>query len=54
MTIDKSVLGEIVERLAEAVAAVERGNNRAAGVRQAWDCARTVLATGETPHACAK
>lgn len=52
VSIDKGVLGEITERLAQAVGAIERGNNRAAGVRRLWTCVDAIMRTGVTPAGC--
>ena len=52
MTIDKGILLEIYERLAEAIAAVARGNIRAVGVRLERDCTAAVLATGAPGPGC--
>lgn len=52
-TIDRGVLGELYERLAEAVGAVERGNVRAGGVRRLWTCVDTILRTGVVAQGCA-
>jgi hypothetical protein len=53
VSIDKGVLAELVERTAQAIAAVERGNNRAAGVKALWSCVDTIMRTGVTPAGCA-
>ncbi len=53
MTIDKGVLSELLERFGAAIGAVERGNNRAAGVKTLWSCVDSIMRTGVTPAACA-
>jgi len=52
VSIDKGVLAELVERAAQAIGAVERGNHRAAGVKALWSCVDTIMRTGVTPAAC--
>jgi len=52
VSIDKGVLAEIAERLAQAAGAIERGNNRAGGVRKLWTCVDTIMRTGVTPAGC--
>ena len=52
VSIDKSVLAEIVERFAQAAGAIERGNNRAGGVRKLWTCVDAIMRTGVTPAGC--
>lgn len=52
VSIDRAVLGELAERLAEAIAAVERLNTRAAGVRQLWTCTDAAFRTGTAPAGC--
>lgn len=54
VTVDKGWLTEVLERLAEAVGAVERGNVRAAGVKQERRCTAAILATGKEPPDCAR
>ena len=53
VSIDKGVLAEISERLVQAAGAIERGNNRAGGVRKLWTCVDTIMRTGVTPPGCA-
>lgn len=53
VSIDKGVLVEFVERFAQAVGAIERGNNRAGGVRKLWTCVDVIMRTGVTPAGCA-
>lgn len=52
VSIDKGVLAEIVERLAQAAGAVERGNNRAGGVKALWTCVDAIMRTGIQPASC--
>ena len=52
VTVDKGWLGEVLERLADAVGAVERANNRAAGVKLERRCTAAILATGTAPANC--
>lgn len=52
VTIDRSILSEIVERFAEAIGAVERGNARAVAVALERRCTSAVLATGQAPAEC--
>jgi hypothetical protein len=52
VTVDKGWLGEVLERFAEAIGAVERGNTRAAGVKQERRCTAAILATGTPPAGC--
>ena len=54
VTVDKGWLGEVVERFAEAIGAVERGNTRAAAVRKERTCAASVLETGVAAPGCAQ
>jgi hypothetical protein len=42
----------VLERLADAIGAVERGNNRAAGVKLERRCTAAILATGTAPADC--
>ncbi len=53
VSIDKGVLSELLERFGAAIGAVERGNNRAAGVKTLWACIDSIMRTGVTPAACA-
>lgn len=52
VSIDRSILTELYVRLAETAAAVERGNNRAAGVQRWWRCIDAIWQTGKTPAEC--
>ena len=52
VTISRSLLEEVYERLAEAVGAVERGNNRIKGNNRLWACTDAVWRTGDTPPDC--
>ncbi|WP_156357691.1 hypothetical protein [Sphingomonas sp. Leaf62] len=52
MSVPKAFLAELLERFAEAVAAVGRGNVRAVAVRQERTCTDTILRTGTTPAGC--
>jgi len=52
VSIDKGVLDELLERFAQAIGAVERGNNRAGGVGMFWSCATAIIETGVRPKWC--
>ena len=52
VTIDRGILAEIVERFAEAIGAVERGNARAVAVALERRCTAAVIATGVAPGDC--
>ncbi|WP_267396964.1 MULTISPECIES: hypothetical protein [unclassified Sphingomonas] len=52
MTVDRGWLGELLELTASAVAAVERGNNRAAGVKLERRCTSALISTGSAPEDC--
>jgi hypothetical protein len=52
VTIDRSILSEIVERFAEAIGAVERGNARAVAVALERRCTSAIIATGSAPPDC--
>lgn len=52
VTIDRGILAEIVERFAEAIGAVERGNARAVAVALERRCIAAVIATGVAPAEC--
>ncbi|RMB55440.1 hypothetical protein C8J44_0683 [Sphingomonas sp. PP-CE-3A-406] len=52
VTIDKGILAEVYERLAEAIGAVWRGNTRAAAVKLERRCASAILSTGAAPADC--
>jgi hypothetical protein len=54
VTIDKGVLAELYDRLAEAVGAVTRANNRVAGVKKERRCIAAIFATGTAPAGCPK
>ena len=53
MRISRAVLRELYERLADAIGAVERGNNRIVGNNRLWACTEAVWRTGKTPEGCA-
>lgn len=46
VTISRSLLEEVYERLAEAIGAVERGNNRIRGNNRLWACTDVIWRTG--------
>ncbi|MDD1450804.1 hypothetical protein NHF48_007285 [Sphingomonas sp. H160509] len=52
VAIDKGVLAELYERFAEAIAAVLRGNTRAAAVKLERRCTSAILSTGHAPADC--
>lgn len=52
VTIDRAILAEVYERLAEAIAAVTRGNIRAGGVRLERACTAAILETGAPVAGC--
>ena len=52
VTISRNVLEEVYERLAEAIGAVERGNNRITGNERYWTCVDAIWRTGKTPDGC--
>jgi hypothetical protein len=52
VSIDKGVLDELLERFAQAIGAVERGNNRAGGVKALWTCVDAIMRTGAQPAGC--
>ena len=52
VTIDKGILAEVYERLAEAIGAVWRGNSRAAAVKLERRCTSAILSTGTAPADC--
>lgn len=54
VTVDKGWLGEVVERFAEAIGAVERGNRRSNAVRQERRCVAALFETGATSPECSK
>lgn len=50
--VPKGFLVELLERFAEALAAIERGNGRALAVRQERICIDAILRTGAAPSGC--
>ncbi|WP_161797720.1 hypothetical protein [Sphingomonas paucimobilis] len=52
MTIDRAILSELIERFAEAIGAIERGNGRAVAVQEERECQRAILSTGTAPAGC--
>lgn len=54
VTIDRGVLAELYERLAQAAAAIERGNMRIGGWKQLWRCTDAILRTGAPAPDCPK
>lgn len=52
VTIDKSILLEVYQRLAEAIAAITRGNIRAGGVLIERRCTSALLETGRPGADC--
>gem|GEM_PF-3015725 len=52
VSIDKGFLGELLDRAAEAIAAVGRLNSRLIAVRQERSCADAILRTGVAPAGC--
>ncbi|QNE31173.1 hypothetical protein F1C10_03940 [Sphingomonas sp. NBWT7] len=52
VTISRNVLEEVYERLAEAIGAVERGNNRINGNNRLWACADSIWTSGSYSDAC--
>lgn len=52
VSIDKGVLTELYERFGAAIGAVERGNNRAVGVKMLWSCVDAIMRTGRAPSDC--
>ncbi|WP_294287834.1 hypothetical protein [uncultured Sphingomonas sp.] len=52
MTIDKGILFEVYLRLAEAIAAVTRGNDRAGAVLLERRCTTAILETGLAAAGC--
>lgn len=52
LTIDRAIFAELLERFAEAVGAVERGNIRAAGVKRERACTAAIFSTGVAPAGC--
>ncbi|CAN5579540.1 hypothetical protein BH10PSE14_BH10PSE14_06980 [soil metagenome] len=54
VTVDKGWLDTVLERLGEALGAVARGNNRAAGNKLQDRCVAAIYATGAAPADCSK
>jgi len=54
VTVDKGWLAAVLDRLAEAIGAVTRGNERAGGVKLERQCTAAVLETGKAPASCPK
>lgn len=54
VTISRTVLEEVYQRLGEAIGAVERGNNRVNGNNTLWACVDAIWRTGKTPRECSK
>jgi hypothetical protein len=54
VAVDKGFLGTILDRLAEAIGAVARGNDRAGGVLLERACTKALLETGKAPADCPK
>lgn len=52
VTISRNVLEELYERLAEAIGAVERGNNRIVGWERLWGCTDVIWRMGKLPEGC--
>jgi len=52
VTIDRGILTELYERLAEAIGAVLRANTRAAAVKLERRCTTAILSTGTAPADC--
>ena len=52
LTIGGVILTELYERLVEAIAAIARGNTRAAAVKLERSCVSAILSTGVTPPGC--
>lgn len=52
VSVPKAFLAELIERFAAAVAAVGRGNVRAAAVRQERTCVDAILRTGRPLPGC--
>ena len=52
MQIDRGELQELYLRFADAVAAVERGNNRIGGWSKLWACVDAIWRTGKAPKGC--
>jgi len=54
VTVDKGWLAAVLDRLAEAIGAVTRGNERAGGVRLERNGTAAVLERGKAPASCPK
>lgn len=54
VTVDKGWLDTILDRFAEAIGAVVRGNDRGAGVKLERRCTKALLETGKAPPDCPK
>lgn len=52
VTIDRAVLSELYQRLAEAIGAVWRANDRAAAVKLERRCTAAILSGGTAPADC--
>ena len=52
VTIDKGVLGELYEWIADAAGAVARLNTRMAGVVKERQCTTAIMETGSAPDDC--
>jgi hypothetical protein len=52
VAISRGVLEELYDRLAEAIGAVERGNNRITGNNRLWTCTDAIWRTGKAPEGC--
>ena len=52
VTVDKGWLAELLDLVATAIGAVERGNTRAAGVALERRCTAAILSAGSVPAGC--
>ncbi len=52
VSVDKGFLAELLDRFAEAIAAVGRLNRRLVAVRQERGCTDAILRTGALPANC--
>ncbi len=52
MTISRTVLEDVDQRLGEAVGAVEKLNNRVTGNNILWACVDAIWKTGNAPSRC--
>ena len=52
VSIDRGILAELVERFAQALGAIARGNTRAAGVELERRCTAAILSSGTAPTDC--